>query len=162
VAAVALLTAALLVAAWIPRLDRQGEQLRLAIAAKLATAASTPRKLVPVQVPVGDQVREFIVAFPPLTRNADDLDAVFQSAKQHNVALLKGEYQLKQEPHAPLVTYTATFPVQSQYGALKDFIADVLRALPNASMDDLRMSRSNAGSTTLDTVVRFTFVYRGS
>jgi hypothetical protein len=52
--------------------------------------------------------------------------------------------------------------VQSQYGALKDFIADVLRALPNASMDDLRMSRSNAGSTTLDTVVRFTFVYRGS
>jgi hypothetical protein len=161
VAAVALLAAAALVAAWIPRLDRQGEQLREALAARLANS-STQRKPPPAPVPVGEQVREFVAAFPPLTQNAGDLDEVFQSAKRHNVPLLKGEYQFKQDPQAPLATYTATFPVHSQYGALKEFTADVLRALPNASMDELRMTRSDAGSTTLEAVVRFTFVYRST
>jgi len=50
--------------------------------------------------------------------------------------------------------------VRTDYGAIKAFAADVLRALPNASMDELRMSRSDAGSTTIDSVLRFTFVYR--
>ena len=157
----ALLVAALMIAAWIPRLERQGEQLRLTLATKIA-AASRAGRPPPAPVPVGEQVREFIAALPPLTQNASDLEAVFQSAKRRNVALLKGEYQLKQDPQAPLVTYIATFPVHSQYSALKDFTADVLRELPNSSMDELRMTRSDAGSLTLDAVVRFTFVYRST
>jgi len=157
----ALLAAALVIAAWIPRLDREADQLRLALAARIAAAskAGTPP---PAPVPVGEQVREFIAALPPLTQSASDLDAVFQSAKRHNVALLKGEYQLKQDPQAPLVTYIATFPIRTQYGALKEFTADVLRELPNSSMDELRMTRNDAASLTLEAVVRFTFVYRST
>jgi hypothetical protein len=35
-----------------------------------------------------------------------------------------------------------------------------LLAVPNASMDELRMARSAAGSNVLESVVRFSFVYQ--
>jgi hypothetical protein len=159
VAAVALLLGALLIAAFIPRLKRQGEQLRMALTIKTA-AASRPGPTLPRNMPVGEQVQEFVAAFPALAQNPSDLDEVFQSAKRRKVALLKGEYQLQQDANAPLATYTATFPVRADYSSIKDFTADVLRALPNASMDELRMTRSAAGSTVLESVIRFSFVYR--
>ena len=157
--ALALLVAGALAAAWIPQLQQRGDQLRASLVVAIR-AASAPAPAATRRVPVGEQVGEFIAAFPPLTQSAADLDAVFDSADRHHVQLLKGEYQLKQEPNAPLVAYSATFPLRSEYGAIKEFAADVLRALPNTSMDELRMSRSDTGSKMIDSVVRFTFVYR--
>ena len=159
IAAVALLLGAVLMMTWIPRLNSQGEQLRGVIAAK--AAAAKPGHSLPRQQPAGEQVGELVAVFPPVAQSPNDLDEVFQSAKRRNVTLLKGEYQFKQDPQAPLVIYTATFPVQTGYSAIKDFATDVLRALPNASMDELRMTRNDAGSPVLESVIRFTFVYRG-
>lgn len=160
IAGVALLVAALLLAAWIPLLQREGQALRIAVAAKSAAAPATGPASIVRRVPVGEQVGEFVAAFPLLSQNPSDLDEVFQSARRRNVQLLRGEYQLKQDANAPLVIYTATFPVRTDYGSIKNFTADVLRALPNASMDELRMNRSASGSTVLESVIRFSFVYR--
>jgi hypothetical protein len=159
IVAVALLVAALVMAALIPGLQRQGDQLRLALTST-AAAASRPGPALPRTVPVEEQIHDFVAAFPPLAQSPGDLDEVFQSARRRKVPLLKGEYQLQQDTNAPLVTYTATFPVRAEYSAIKDFTADVLRALPNASMDELRMTRSAAGTTALESVIRFSFVYR--
>lgn len=157
----ALLVAALLLASAIPALQRQGQALRVAVAVKSSApmpgAAPAARRM-----PVGEQVGQFVAAFPLLSQSPGDLDAVFQSARRHNVQLPRGEYQLKQDANAPLVVYTATFAVRTNYGALKDFTADVLEALPNASMDELRMHRSASGSSELESVIRFSFVYRKS
>lgn len=159
VAAVALVLAAVLIATSIPGLYRQGEQLHTALGVKtLTTARANPALL--RRVPVGEQVREFVDAFPLLTQSPDDLNEVFQSAKRRDLTLLKGEYQLKQDPQAPLMTYTVTLPVKSQYSAIKAFTTDVLLALPHASMDELRMTRNDASGVMLETVIRFTFVYR--
>lgn len=159
VTGVALLMAALLLASWIPPLQRQGQALRIAVAAK-STMPMPGSVSVVRRVPVGEQVVEFVAAFPLLSQNPSDLDEVFQSARRHNLQLLRGEYQLKQDANAPLVIYTATFPVRTNYGSIKDFTADVLRALPNASMDELRMNRGASGSTELESVIRFSFIYR--
>ena len=48
------------------------------------------------------------------------------------------------------------------YGALKAFAADVLTALPHAGLEDLQLLRDSAGSTELESVVRFTLIYRGA
>jgi hypothetical protein len=155
-----LFLAAVLLASWIPHLQRQGQALRTAVVAKSATAPAPGAASVVRRVPVGEQVGEFVAVFPPLSQNPSDLDEVFQSAKRRNVALLQGEYQLKQQANAPLVIYTATFPVRTDYASIKQFAADVLRARPNASMDELRMNRSSSGSAALESVIRFSFVYR--
>lgn len=108
----------------------------------------------------GEGWREFLAGFPTLDHNADDLGAIFDAAGTRKLELLKGEYQIKVDPNAAFVVYTATFPLRSDYTSLKSFTADVLAALPHAALDDLRLARDNTGNAVLDGTVRFSLYYR--
>jgi hypothetical protein len=156
-----LLAAGLALAIALPSLERATRQATSAMAAR-ALAARPPARAVPASVPPADAARAYVEGFPALGQNAADLAQVFAAAQLRHLPLPKGEYQLKAEPNAPFVMFTATYPVHADYDTLKGFSADVLSALPHVSMDELRMSRDNAGSTTLDAVVRFTFFYRSA
>ena len=154
-----LLLLSLLLGAWAVDLQGRAQALRAAVDAKRiaqAKVAQAPRR----RVPVAEQVNAFVDGIPALDTNANDLERLFQSARQHNVQLSRGDYKFKQEPGEPLASYTATFPVKAEYGALRDFSADILDNLPHASMEDMRMTRSAADSKVLEAVIRFTFVYR--
>lgn len=156
------LVAVLLLALWLQRLERESAELESALALR---TASTTRQLPPVEptrVPVEQQVATFVGTFPPLSQHAEDLRQVFDSAHRRKLLLPKGEYQIRDEAGAPLVTVTATFPLVASYPALRDFSADVLKALPHATLDELRMSRDGADSEALESSVRFSFVYRRS
>ena len=108
----------------------------------------------------GESWREFLAGFPTLEHNADDLAAIFDAASVRRLELAKGEYQIKMEPNAAFVVYTATFPLRADYASLKGFTADVLGALPHAALDDMRLARDNTGSPVLDGTVRFSLYYR--
>lgn len=156
----ALVVAAALIATSLPYLQKTGRMLRL----EVATRSSRIRVAVPAselhRPQVDDKVAEFVAAFPPLSQNPRDLEEVFASAKRRDIQLLRAEYRFKHDPQAALVTYTVTFPLSSNYGSIRNFTADVLRALPHASLDELRMHRSASGSNLLESVIRFSFVYR--
>jgi len=156
--AIALL-AAVALAATLPRLQRETRETVASSAAR-ALAAQQRALARPVSLTPADAARGYVAGFPALSQNAADLAQVFSAAEGRHVQLVKGEYRLKVEPNAPFVVYTATFPVHGEYDALKGFSADVLNALPHVAMDELHLSRDNAGSTALDAVVRFTFYYR--
>ena len=159
VVAIALMAVALTVGVSIPGFARHSDELRAMLVSR---ADEISRKGQAVRRPMSssEQVGEFVSTFPEITHNADDLEQVFAAARRYNVNLPKGEYVLKAEPNTPLVSFTATFPVRNEYGAIKAFTADVLTALPHVSMDDLRLARNDAGTGVLDAVIRFTFVYR--
>jgi len=156
--AVALL-AGIALAALLPQLQRD---VRAAAAARAAHALAAQQRALarPVALSPAEVARAYVDGFPAMSQNAADLVQVFAVARNHHVQLAKGEYQLKSDPGAAFVVYTATFPIHGEYDALKGFSADVLNALPHVAMDELHLSRDNAGSTALDAVVRFTFYYR--
>ncbi len=155
------LVAATALAASLPALKRDTQDTVASIAARTA-AARRHAPAASVATSPADAVRAYVGAFPSLGQNAADVAQVFAAAELRHIALPKGEYQLKIEPNAPFVAYTATFPIHGDYEALRGFGADVLTALPHVAMDELRISRDNAGSATLDAVVRFTFFYRST
>lgn len=157
VAALALMPATAAIAWWLPQLKRQNDDLRVQVAATAAAPRTQPR---PRAASDGEQLKQLVAQFPPLGQSADDVARVFSLARARNVNLSRGDYQLKSDPNAALVTYAVTFPVRNEYGALKAFTADVLEALPHVSMDEMRMSRTDATTGALDSTVRFTFVYR--
>ena len=157
--AAALFIPAVALLAWLPHYQQESEAASVTYAQQ-SKAALRRLQNMPRPVSNADITHEFVAGFPHLTQNADDLQAVFETAKRHGVALVKGEYQLKTDPNSAFVTYIATFPVRNEFGTLKDFTADVLTALPHVAMDELRMTRENAGATSLESVVRFTFYYR--
>lgn len=154
------LLGALLLAAWLPRLEHEGLALRAEFDARSARMARPAPVVVAPHVPMGQQIGAFVQTFPPLSQHAADLRQVFASAHQRNLLLPKGEYQIKDEVGAPLVAVTATFPVVASYPTLRDFSADVLKTLPHAALDELRMTRDGAGNAALASSVRFSFVYR--
>jgi hypothetical protein len=156
-----ILAVGLALALSLPALERETRDSTAAMAAR-GLAARQHAQARPVSVTPADAARAYVDGFPALSQNAADVAQVFAAAQLRHVQLPKGEYQLKAEPGAPFVTYTATFPVHGDYDALKGFSADVLNALPHVSMDEMRLSRESAGSTTLDAVVRFTFFYRSA
>jgi hypothetical protein len=157
--ALALLVPLAVLALWMPQASRRADDLRAALVAQADAIAAQGR---PVRRPPssGEQAAQFVAAFPALAQNSSDLGEVFAIAMRREIALPKGEYQLKPDPSTSLLAYTVTFPVRKDYAALKGFTADVLAALPHASMDELRLSRTDAGTGVLDGVVRFTFIYR--
>lgn len=143
----------------LPALKRETQDAVASMAARGMAARQGVQARSVTALPA-DAARAYIDGFPALSQNAADVAQVFAAAQMRHLQLPKGEYQLKAEPNAAFVTYTATFPVHGDYDALKGFSADVLSALPHVAMDELRLSRDSAGSTTLDAVVRFTFFYR--
>lgn len=154
------LVAVLLLAGWLPRLEHESAELEAALARRTAGMTRRVAPAAPIRVPLEQQVATFVGTFPPLSQHAKDLRQVFDSAHHRKLLLPKGEYQIRDEAGAPLVTVTATFPLVAKYPALRDFSADVLKALPHATLDELRMSRDGAGSEALESSVRFSFVYR--
>ena len=148
------------VTAWTSQLTRQTAELHAAaVLRKAALAAGVVVE--PARAPTSnEQLTAFVATFPRLDQNAADLERIFGTAADHNIQLLKGEYQLKAEPNATFLAYTVTLPVRDRYGAIKDFIADVMKTLPHASLDELRVTRDDADTATLDAVVRFTLIYR--
>jgi hypothetical protein len=160
IAVLALALLAVGLAAWQAEVQRDARALHQQVIVRrshpLPIIAAAPAASGPVAVD------EWVGAFPTLAQNAADLAAIFASAERNHVALPKGEYQLKTEAGSPFVIYTASFPVRTPYAALKAFAADVLTALPHAGLEDLQLLRDSAGSTELESVVRFTLIYRGA
>jgi hypothetical protein len=153
-----LLLAALSLAVLTPRLvaHNQAQAQRLAQwqaePARPVAPATAPPAVEPLD-PLGS-------ALPTLAHNAADLDQLFALARTHRITLQRGDYQFAQEPHAALLTYSITLPVHQTYATIKQFSADVLRALPHAALDELRLERIDSGSADLDARLRFTLFYR--
>lgn len=151
---------AVALAAWAVQLDGQGDAMRQQVQAHAASAPTPDQAVQARPVPVGQQIDAFVATFPPLAQNPADLSEVFQSAKRHDIQLPRGDYQLKNDMNAALVVLTATFSLSAAYGPTREFAADVLRALPHASMDELRMTRSAADVGALESSIRFSLVYQ--
>jgi hypothetical protein len=160
IAALALALLAVGLATWQADVQRDARAAHQRLLVRRSHPMPVIAAITPANGPVA--VDEWVAAFPTLAQNAADLAAIFASAERNHVALPKGEYQLKTEAGSPFIVYTASFPVRTTYGALKTFAADVLTALPHAGLEDLQLLRESAGSTELESVVRFTLIYRGA
>ena len=152
------LAAAVALALWLPSLKHEADKLAARVAVAAVAPAAAPRQSVSDR----QQARQFTAAFPPLSQNAEDVSRLFELAEKRKIKLPKGEYQLASTAGSPFVTYTVTFPVKETYVLLKDYASEVLSELPHASMDDLRLERSDASARELDARIRFTLIYRGS
>jgi hypothetical protein len=160
IAAVGLALSALAMGGWALQLNADEAVLRQRALAQRSTAPDAKAQTPFMRPSMGQQMDLLVASFPPLSQSPADLKAVFKSASRSNIRLLKGDYQFKNDSHGALVVLSATFPLSATYGTTKEFAADVLRAVPNASMDELRMERSAANVSELESSIRFSFAYR--
>jgi hypothetical protein len=156
----ALLAAALALVASAPSLTHRAEVLDQVAQARdamlLATGGASAESSAQARW------RQFSASFPARSQMAEDLRHVFAAAQRSDVSLVKGEYRIVTEANSPFVVYSMTFPVRESYTGIKRFTAEVLRSLPHAEMEELRLERGDAGAAALEARVRISLIYRAS
>jgi hypothetical protein len=161
-AGIGLLLAAGVLGLSAPPLERQASDLRDSAgrARELLEQARRELERKPPPLERAARLREW---FPSFEQSTADLRAVFAAAERRRIDIPKGDYALTTTPDAAgLQRFDVVLPVKDRYVTIKGFVADVLQALPHASLAELRIERSAAGVETLDARVRLSLFYRAS
>jgi len=88
---------------------------------------------------------------------------MFDTAQKHRIELTKGEYALAHAADSSrLQRFEVVLPIKERYATIKVFVAEVLKAVPHASLAELRIERSAVNVEELDARVHFTLFYRAS
>lgn len=157
---IGLLLLALGLAVYAPQMAREAEDLRGQVDRTRGRLDNVRRDLAQRPGPAqrAAQLRE---SFPTIDHAAADLRVMFDAAQKNRVELAKGEYALAQtEDASRLRRFEVTLPVKERYVTIKSFVADVLNAVPHASLAELRIERSATNVDQLDARVHFTLFYR--
>jgi len=87
---------------------------------------------------------------------ADQLVArMIQLAQAEGIALPQSEYQQHLMADSTVLQVQVAQPVRATYPQLRRYIEAVLRAVPNASLDQLNARRENVGQPQLDAKLRW-------
>ena len=83
-------------------------------------------------------------------------------ATAHGLQMPSGEYRMEQRADDPLARYQLTLPLQGRYESLRRFLAQLLRELPSAALDDVQIQREESGDGRLTARVRLSIYLRGA
>jgi hypothetical protein len=108
-----------------------------------------------------DELRRFYSLFPPASSLTAELERLHRFARGARLDVAQGEYRLERRP-AGLWAYRVTLPVRGTYGEVRTFVSAVLKDMPTASLDAVRVERRKADDAQLEAQLRFTLYARPS
>jgi hypothetical protein len=97
---------------------------------------------------------------PPDALFLDDLRAIFALAKKFGVALGVVEYKTERSDKLPLTMRTIELKVKEDYPKIKSFLSQLLADLPFASLQEIRVERTDGLATQGTLLIRLMLVYK--
>jgi Tfp pilus assembly protein PilO len=131
------------------REDLQRRQVRAEQAARAASSAgqATPR----------DPLAQ---ALPDVAARGQDVGALLATAKRSKLVVDRADYTVESVSGAPLTRLHANLPVTGSYSDVRKFIAEVLNAMPNATLESLQLERPDTQAAQLQATLRIVLFYR--
>lgn len=123
-----------------------------AIATDSAASPGTTRRFARATEPT------FIV--PRDSTNLDDLKYLFKLAKAKGVSVDTVEYHQEPDLTLQVLVRTLDIRVHEDYPKLKGFIAELLAAMPHATLQEIRVDRKDARTAQGQVLLKLAFVYR--
>lgn len=108
-----------------------------------------------------EQLAAFYAFFPAADQTSVLLKRINTAAGARGLELQSGEYRMQRREGTRLARYEITLPVKGSYTQVRDFVADVLAAMPAAVLEEVNLRRESIESARLEARVRFT-VYVGA
>jgi hypothetical protein len=106
-----------------------------------------------------DELRRFHNLFPPAAGLTAELERLHRLARGARLDVAQGEYRLERRPTG-LWAYRVTLPVRGSYAEVRNFVSAVLKDMPTASLDSVRVERRKAEDAQLEAQLRFTLYAR--
>jgi hypothetical protein len=108
------------------------------------------------------QLEVFYTHFPESSAAPEALRKVYAAAARHELNLARGEYRMTRERESRLARYQLTLPVKGSYSGMRGFVAEVLKELPFAALDDINIEREMIAKADVEARIRFTLYLGGS
>jgi len=106
-----------------------------------------------------DDLRRFYALFPSERQLTDQIETLHKLARNSGLDLQQGEYRLERRASG-LWAYRVTVPARGSYVQFREFIGQVLKNMPIASLDALRFERKKAVESQLEGQLRLTIYAR--
>ena len=98
--------------------------------------------------------------FPERNQLNKQLRTLHQLASEQNLIIDEADYKLAPVTGSQLWCYQITLPLEADYKSIRRFITAVLQSLPNASISNIELKRTNAKTSTLNAELSFALYYR--
>ena len=102
------------------------------------------------------RLEEFYRFFPGEQSAPDWLYRIQDAADRQKVQLSAGDYRMVRTPGSRLLAYQVSYPIKGSYAQVRKFLAQVLRSVPNASLDDVSFRRDAISQAEVQATVRLT------
>jgi len=109
--------------------------------------------------PAASHTRGIPVIFPPSTDYMADLAQIFDIAKNQGIVLTSGDYHDADPTALGLDTRLVDLRIDENYGKLKEFLANVLNAIPHAAVQELRIERKDGVAVKHQVFLKLALVY---
>ncbi|GAA5786686.1 GspMb/PilO family protein [Chitiniphilus shinanonensis] len=129
------------------------------IEAALKTSALPGRLAPPTALP-RDDLRAFYAALPTTRDLPRLLQQVFETAEQHQLQLVSGQYRALPDQRAGVLRYQIQLPVHGRYEAIVGLVDDLLQRMPTLAIDAIHLSREQVDSVQLDAELHLLLLLR--
>lgn len=97
----------------------------------------------------GQQLARFYRHFAAGQGVQDWLERIYRGAADNGLVLEEGEYRMVPSHLPRLARYQVRLPVRGSYRQVRGFLAQVLRAVPVAALDNVEFERQKVGEATI-------------
>jgi hypothetical protein len=113
----------------------------------------------PTPKPAQGHTRGLPVIFPPSSDYTADLAQIFDIAKNQGIVLASGDYHDADPTALGLDTRLVELRIDENYGKLKEFLANVLNAMPHTAVQELRIERKDGLAVKHQVFLKLALVY---
>jgi hypothetical protein len=99
-------------------------------------------------------------ALPDVATRGKDIGALLAAAAQSELVVERADYTVESITGVPLSKLHANLPVTGSYANVRRFIAEVLNAMPNATLESIQLERADTQSARLQATLRIVLFYR--
>jgi Tfp pilus assembly protein PilO len=107
-----------------------------------------------------EELAMFYDFFPKREALAEQLRTLHHLAVDQDLLIERIDYKLSSIQSTPLWRYQISFPLNTDYTTLRHYVADVLKALPNAALETIDMQRDDADAELLEEKIGIVLFYR--
>jgi hypothetical protein len=103
---------------------------------------------------------EAVFTVPEESTYIDDLGKLFKLAKAKGVGIGTIEYRYEPSASLPVLVRTLDIRINEDYPKIKDFVAELLGAMPHVSLQEIRVDRKDAVTLQGQILLKLAFVYK--
>ena len=126
--------------------------------AELATLRNQPP--VPPQAGAQQQLAQFYQFFPQQELLSQQVRTLHAVTEQRQLLMGRIDYKLSRVSGTPLQRYGISYELVTDYPALRIYLAELLRTLPNAALEDIELQRYSDNVHMLEAKIELGLYFR--